>query len=78
MSRVNLDRYFHIAPDGTKEFYSPADNVLIREAVAFDYPEHIGAPTRESSICRAYAYSRLLRGAPTVKKVLHIVYEHCV
>ena len=27
---------------------------------------------------RAYAYSRLLRGAPTVKKVLHIVYEHCV
>ena len=47
-------------------------------AVAFDYPEHIGAPTRESSICRAYAYSRLLRGAPTVKKVLHIVYEHCI
>ena len=47
-------------------------------AVAFDYPEHIGAPTRESSICRAYAYSRLLRGAPTVKNVLHIVYEHCV
>ena len=47
-------------------------------AVAFDYPEHIGAPTRESSICRAYAYSRLLRGAPTVKKVLHIIYGHCV
>ena len=47
-------------------------------AVAFDYPEHIGAPTRESSICRAYAYGRLLRGAPTVKKVLHIIYEHCV
>ena len=41
---LNLDRYFHIAPDGTKEFYSPADNVLIREAVAFDYPKQALQP----------------------------------
>ena len=48
-------------------------------AVAFRYPRAEHAPSRESTVNRAYAYSCLLRRAPTVKnKVLHIVYEHCV
>ena len=39
---------------------------------AFDYPEHIGAPTSETNISRAFAYSRLLRGAPTEATPLYI------
>ena len=39
---------------------------------AFDYPEHIGAPTTQTNISRAFAYSRLLSGAPTEATPLHI------
>ena len=45
---------------------------------AFDYPEHIGAPTTSTNISRAFAYSRLLRDAPTEATPLYILYEHCV
>ena len=47
-------------------------------AVAFRYPRAEHAPSRGSTVNRAYAYSCLLRRAPTVKKVLHIVYEDCI
>ena len=39
---------------------------------------HIGAPTTETNISRAFAYSRLLRGAPTEATPLYILYEHCI
>lgn len=36
--RRNLERFYHIGPDGSRNYYSSIDNTLIRSAIAFEEP----------------------------------------